>query len=44
MSLLAAENGIVGQLWHNDDQGRVVCRLSPRQCVMKKGQNGMSSS
>lgn len=40
MSLLDGKNGIVGKLWHNDDEGRVVCRLSPRNCVMREGQKG----
>jgi len=40
MSLLDGQNGVVGKLWHNDDEGRVVCRLSPRNCVMREGQKG----
>lgn len=40
MSLLDGKNGIVGKLWHNNDEGHVVCRLSPRNCVMREGQKG----
>jgi len=36
----ALEGARVGRLWHNTADGRVQCRLSPRNCVMSEGKRG----